>query len=175
MFEAALCAHISFQQISKNDIPLLYAWFKEPHVAQWWPVPDGDEFFEKFLARIRSKDTVAYLVLEDEIPFGYIQYYHLDATGEKAGKWLPPLPSNTVGIDQFIGDATYLHKGYGTRMIIAFIEYLRVIKPTITTVIVDPEPENTVAIRCYQKVGFEEVGEFKRPHGHALLMRKDIK
>jgi aminoglycoside 6'-N-acetyltransferase len=167
-------AMITFKKLAVQYLPLLYTWFQEPHVMQWWPVPQGEEFFDKFLERIRSKDTFAYLVLADEITFGYIQYYRLDVTGDKTGKWLPPLPSTTVGIDQFIGAPTYLGKGYGTNMIIAFIEYLRKIEPMITTVIVDPEPENTVAIKCYKKVGFEEIGEFKTPYGKALLMRKEI-
>ena len=56
-----------------------------------------------------------------------------------------------------------------------FINYLGTIEPTITTVIVDPEPENIAAIKCYEKVGFNPVGTYDVPWGgQSLLMRYDI-
>lgn len=93
----------------------------------------------------------------------------------KAGAHIPiDLPQATVGTDQFIGDSDYIGKGYGTLMIKAFIEFLQKIEPTITTVIVDPEPTNYPAIRCYEKVGFKKVIECMTPYGPALFMRYDI-
>ena len=165
----------TFTRVTDNDLPLLYSWFKQPHVSQWWPVPAGDEFFEKFLARIRSKDTFAFLATLNEAPIGYIQYYYIDRTQEKAGSWLPELPLTTVGTDQFIGESEYLNKGYGTRMIKDFIVHLAPLEPTITTVIVDPDPTNLAAIRCYEKVGFTPMGTYTAPWGPALLMRYDLK
>ena len=84
------------------------------------------------------------------------------------------LPSSTVGTDQFIGDLDYIGKGVGTRMIKEFITYLSTIEPKVTTIIVDPEPENRAAIRCYEKVGFKKVGVYELSWGPALLMRYDV-
>lgn len=165
----------SFKKISSDDIPQLLNWFKEPHVQQYWPVPEDNELIEHFLKRIRSKDTFGYIVYLAEKPIGYIQYYYIDRTQEKAGAWLPELPLTTIGTDQFIGNPAYVGKGYGTQFIKEFIAYLRTIEPGITTVIVDPEPTNSAAVRCYEKVGFKKVGAFQTPHGPALLMRYDIK
>jgi len=39
--------------------------------------------------------------------------------------------------------------------------------------IVDPEPANKPAIRCYEKAGFTQVGEFQTPCGPALVMIKN--
>lgn len=168
-------AQFNFKKITPNDLPLLYSWFKQPQVEQWWPVPTQEEFFEKFLLRIRSKDTFPFLVLADGIPFAYIQYYYIDRTQPKAGKWLPELPETTVGTDQFIGDPAFLAKGYGAAFIKAFIDYLATIEPHITTVIVDPDPTNIIAIRCYEKNGFKKVGNYTTEYGQIVLMRYDRK
>jgi RimJ/RimL family protein N-acetyltransferase len=166
----------TFKRVTPDDVPLLYTWFQEPHVKEWWPVPEkDDDFFAYFLPKIRSKDTFPFLVLMNTVPLGYIQYYYIDRTLEKAGSWLPELPSTTVGIDQFIGDINSTGKGYGTLLIKDFITYLAALEPTITTIILDPTPENHAAIRCYEKVDFKRVGEFMTPSGYAaLLMRYDI-
>lgn len=84
------------------------------------------------------------------------------------------MPQTTVGTDQFIGELNYIGKGYGTLAIKSFILFLGKINPNITTIIVDPEPNNYAAIRCYEKVGFREIGTFQTSYGPALLMRFDI-
>lgn len=165
--------HFVFKKITEKDLPTLLAWFKEPHVEKWWPTPETDELFVKFLERIRSKDTFGYMVFLGDLPIGYIQYYYIDRTLEKAGSWLPPLPETTIGTDQFIGDLNYVDKGYGTQFIKQFIHELKTIEPNITTIIVDPDPENVAAIRCYEKVGFRSLGVYDAPWGPALLMRYD--
>lgn len=166
----------TFKRVTEVDIPLLASWFKEPHVKEWWPTPaENEDFFNQFLIKIRSKDTFPYLAFMNGIPIGYIQYYYIDRRLEKAGSWLPELPTTTVGTDQFIGNPQYIGKGYGTQLIKAFISYLTsVLEPSITTIIVDPEPKNIAAIRCYEKVGFYTVGTYETPYGPALLMRYDI-
>ncbi len=138
-------------------------------MEQWWPVPKDDEYIPNFLKRTRD-GTMPYLVMLDNKPIGYIQTYILDYNKHP---WLPPLPTNTLGIDQFIGEPDYLHKGLGTLFIKAFIDYLTQ-RQDITCVILDPEPANLAAIRCYEKVGFKKVGEFQATFGPALLMRYDI-
>jgi RimJ/RimL family protein N-acetyltransferase len=141
-------------------------------------VLEKDLTIEKFLAKIRSKNTFAYIVFLNDKPIAYIQYYHIDRTIDKAGSWLPPeLPTTTVGTDQFIGDPAYVGKGYGTLFIKEFIDYLtHTLEPNITTIILDPDPANYAAIRCYEKVGFKSMGTYTTPGGHpALLMRYDVK
>lgn len=165
----------TFKILTKNDWPLIINWLKEKHVNQWWPVPKEDENFEDFLMQLRSKDTIGYLIMFNEIPIGFIQYYYIDQTKEKTGAFYPKLPKNTIGTDQFIGDLNYIGKGYGTILIKEFIHFIAKLKPDITTVIVDPEPNNYPAIKCYEKVGFKQIGNFETAFGPALLMQYDIK
>jgi RimJ/RimL family protein N-acetyltransferase len=169
---------ITFKRATEHDAQLIYSWFKEPYVAQWWPVPESNEgFLDYFLPRIRSRDTFPFVVYINDIPFGYIQYYYINRTHEKTGgDWLPHgLPEKTtVGIDQFIGDPQYLHKGYGALMIKEFIAYLHQLESHITTIVLDPSPDNIVAIKCYEKVGFKHMGIVNAPWGKAVFMRYDI-
>jgi RimJ/RimL family protein N-acetyltransferase len=168
--------HFTFTKLTQNDWSLLLQWFKEPHVEKWWPTPEENELMEYFLEKIRSKNTFGFVVLLDEKPIGYIQYYYIDRSKVESGSLLPSLPDETtIGIDQFIGDPNYLHKGYGTQFIKQFIAELPIIEPEITTIILDPNPENLAAIRCYEKVGFEKVCTYENPWGTSLLMRCDIK
>ena len=166
--------HFNFKKITEEDLPLLLTWFDELHVQRWWPTPDKDELLEKFLQRIRSKDTFGYIVFLNNVPIGYIQYYYIDRKNEKSGSWLPELPETTIGTDQFIGDSHYIGKGYGTLFIKQFINELQKVESHITTIIVDPEPDNVVAVRCYEKVGFAKIGIFDVYGGKHLLMRYDI-
>lgn len=165
---------ITFKKLTNEDIPLLIKWFSHPHVHKWWPILEQNEVIDHFLKRIRSKDTFGFIVYFDGEPIGYIQYYYINQEGEKTGKYLPPLAPHTIGTDQFIGDPMYIGKGIGTKMIKAFIEYLRRIEPNTTSIIVDPDPDNIQAIKCYEKVGFKRLGVYDTAYGSCLLMKYDL-
>jgi RimJ/RimL family protein N-acetyltransferase len=173
--QQSITPHFFFKKLTQDDWPLLLKWFKEPHVEQWWPTPEENELMEYFLEKIRCKNTFGFVVFLDEKPIGYIQYYYIDRSKIESGSLLPALPDETtVGIDQFIGDLNYLHKGYGTLFIKQFIVELPTVEPKMTTVILDTNPENLAAIRCYEKVGFLPVCTYENPWGTSLVMRYDI-
>ncbi|KKP35855.1 MAG: GCN5-like protein N-acetyltransferase [candidate division TM6 bacterium GW2011_GWF2_32_72] len=163
--------NLIFKPVEEKDLSLLYTWFQKPHVVEWWPVPKKEEdFFNSFLKRIRD-GVVPYIVLSDNRPIGYIQSY--DIAQSKKHAWLPPLPGKIIGIDQFIGEPDCLGKGIGTLFIKKFVKNL-IDKNNDITVIVDPEPNNFAAIRCYEKVGFKKFGEYTTPWGPALLMIYEV-
>lgn len=168
--------HITFKPVTRQDIPLLFEWFLQPHVHQWWAVPEAlQEFSGYILDKVKNDKAYAFMVFLNDTPLGYIQYYNLNGTSKKSEKWLPELPINTVGIDQIIGEKSMLGKGYGTLFIKEFITYLTaVIDPEITTVIADPDATNLGAIKCYEKVGFKNMGTYDAGWGLAALMRYDI-
>ncbi|EQC45184.1 acetyltransferase, GNAT domain protein [Bacteriovorax sp. BSW11_IV] len=58
-------------------------------------------------------------------------------------------------------------------MIGEFIKFLKA-NHSISKVITDPSPDNPRAIRCYEKVGFNRVGEIKTPNGKAILMEYEV-
>ena len=173
-YEKASVMNFTFRQVTKEDLDVVCPWFKEPHVKQWWPVPlEGEDFFKSFIKRIRM-GTVPYIVLLDNKPIAYIQTYPISQQRDEKKSWLPLLPDNTIGTDQFIGPSDYVGKGFGALMLKEFITYLRTNNTNITTIVVDPDPANQAAIKCYEKVGFKKIGEFQAPWGRALLMRYDV-
>jgi RimJ/RimL family protein N-acetyltransferase len=66
------------------------------------------------------------------------------------------MPPDAAGIDLFIGEDAYLHRGLGSRILRAFVN--NVIVPSgVTTVSIDPSAENRIAIRAYEKAGFRHL------------------
>jgi RimJ/RimL family protein N-acetyltransferase len=42
--------------------------------------------------------------------------------------------------------------------------------PAVTEIRLDPHPDNSRAIRCYEKAGFRNLGEMATPDGPAVMM-----
>lgn len=165
--ELAIAHDFTFTRVVLEDLPTLYRWFAQDHVNKWWPIPqESEKFFDHFLKRIRSTEISPYMVSMDGAAIGYLQSYPVDRRKES---WLPELPDVTIGIDQFIGEKDFIGKGYGTLMVKAFITKLKAENPDVT-VMLDPDPKNLTAIRCYEKVGFVKLGEFMRDNGDPALI-----
>ena len=159
--------HYGFRPLTGKDMKLIARWLAEPHVAAWW----GDK--ESELAGIADNiDSIAVepLIIElDGRPIGYIQSY--DPNLEEGENPYADQPFGTLGIDQFIGEPELIGKGHGTRLIAEFVATL--FEEGAPRVIVDPNPANAGAIRCYEKVGFRRLGPVQTPDGEMLLMAID--
>lgn len=139
---------IGFRSLDRNDYELLYRWLCNPEVARWWDRPASlEEVVEKYDPQsAENYDLRSYVILLDERPIGYIQAYDGDVPA-------------TAGIDLFIGEDAHRHRGLGAKIINSFVDELVFADPAITRCIVDPSPENVVAIAAYQKAGFRRVAE----------------
>lgn len=138
---------VSFKSLEVVDFPLLFEWLQRLHVKEWWD--DGDDTLEKVVEHYgpsSDKEEVERFILmwspaADTAmrPVGYFQWYLL--------------PDGTAGTDQFIGEPDLLEQGIGTEAVPMFLAMLieRYDPPRI---VVDPDPRNARAIRCYEKVGF---------------------
>ncbi len=161
---------IEFRPLTETDLPLLLDWLNRPHLQEWWrdEVTSLEEAREKYLPRIAGSDAARpYLASCDGQPVGYIQYY--DAA-EGSPEWWPDEPEpGVLGIDQFLADGSRLGHGLGTTMVSEFVAFLMA-DPRVTEIRVDPHPDNRRAIRCYAKVGFQDLGRITTPDGPALMM-----
>ena len=140
--------HITFRKLAEADLPLMHRWLNTTHVREWYKVLGKNEpalqtVADKYLPRIHGRDPVhCYLVMYDTRPVAYIQSAVIvDAI-------------NVTGIDTFIGEVDFLHKGFGVVFIRKFLKEIVFQEPEITSCSVDPEPANKIAIRAYQKAGF---------------------
>jgi aminoglycoside 6'-N-acetyltransferase Ib len=163
---------ISFRPLRLIDLRLLHEWLQRPHVAEWWsPTPSFEEVEEEFGPLTGDNSTTRpYIVLFDGTPSGYIQSYV--ARGSGGGWWEDEHDPGVRGIDQFLAHTDLLGQGLGTLMVRAFV--LRLFAdPAVTRIQTDPSPENSRAIRCYEKAGFRAMSVVDTPDGPAVLMYCD--
>jgi RimJ/RimL family protein N-acetyltransferase len=160
---------ITFRPLARRDLPMLHEWLTRPHVAEWWgPSQTLAEITEEFGAYIADPTSVQpHIALLDGAPLGFIQSYV--AMGSGGGWWEVERDPGVRGIDQFLANAQQLGQGLGTRMVRSFVRRLFEDR-AVTRVQTDPSPANGRAIRCYEKAGFQRVGEVETPDGRALLM-----
>jgi aminoglycoside 6'-N-acetyltransferase len=134
---------INFQHLTAADYPQLYHWLHNPEVARWWDSPSSLVGVAKKYdpQNPENSDLRSYVIFVDEVPIGYVQAYD--------GR-----DPNTVGIDLLIGEDSHRHRGLGARIITTFVRELVFSTPAIARCIVDPTPENAIAIAAYRKAGF---------------------
>jgi aminoglycoside 6'-N-acetyltransferase len=155
-----------FRPVTMADLPLLAEWLEQRHVRRWWgETADALVSIEEHL---RDPAVEPYMVTLDGRDFAFIQVADLDDEDDAA---LDGQPEGTCGIDQFIGVEALVGKGHGPAFMASFCSMLFVRGKN--RVLVDPHPDNIVAIRAYTKAGFQRLGETTTNYGRALLMALD--
>src|SRR4026209_264637 len=160
-----MSAAYQFRPMSDLDLPVIRHWLKQPHVAQWWR--DPAEQFELISGDLDHPDMAQFIVTTGARPFGYLQCYNLSAWDSGFG----PQPAGTRGLDQFIGEPDMIDRGHGSAFIRAFAD--RPLHTGTPRIVIDPDPANARAIRCYEKAGFQKDRMVDTPDGPALLMVRD--
>ena len=160
--------------MTREDLPMLYAWLCRRHVAQWFDgAPDSLETVIDTYGPAIDGDIPqwCYIALIDGAPIGFIQAYS-PAGWHAAGWWLEVTDPNVRGVDQFLANEDQLNQGIGTAMTSAFVDMLFA-DPAVSYIQTDPEPDNLRAIRCYEKSGFRIVGRIDTPAGPSVLMHRE--
>ena len=148
--------NIQFRELNINDMNQLYIWLNNPEVKKWYGKKDvtQDDVTDEYSDYIGDGDpTAAYIIVIDGIEAGYIQTYFIDNYPEY-NKHVGADP-NSAGLDLFIGESEYLHKGYGSMIINRFLEEVIFSNPLVDKCILGPEPKNICAIKTYEKCGFK--------------------
>lgn len=139
------------RQAVPADAPLLRRWDEQPHVV----ASDPNDEWNWEVELTRTPDWREQLIAEaDGRPIGFIQI--IDPAREESHYWGDCLPGLRA-VDIWIGEATDLNRGHGTRMMqLALARCFA--SPEVTAVLIDPLASNTRAIRFYQRLGFHPVG-----------------
>jgi len=137
-----------FRSATNDDLDLLNAWVKQPHVARWWGADDhydtDDLADPRVVQWIVSCDGADFAFMQDYTVHGWDDHHFFD------------LPKGARGIDQMIGPAHMIGQGHGPAFITARCAQLFADgAPVIAT---DPHPDNTSAITAYAKCGFKPTG-----------------
>jgi aminoglycoside 6'-N-acetyltransferase len=152
---------VEFRRLEELDFPMLTAWLAQPQVRKFYqktPVSLVDVALE-YTASVRGEEpSHCHLALAAGTPFAYLQCYrNVDYPG-----WANLIGvSEGISVDLFIGDPTFLHRGFGRAALghylerIAFPHY-----PAETRAYIAHERANLAARRCSEAVGFRPVREF---------------
>jgi RimJ/RimL family protein N-acetyltransferase len=148
---------VDFRFLRADDLPRLHAWLNTESVKRWWEAEGDDLSVAGVLADYTpllegSTSVTAFIAEYSGEPVGYVQRYdphdHPDYWGGQE------LPRDYAGIDLLIGDARFLGRGFGPVMIRAFLRRIVFADPAVRGCLIDPHPDNRIAIRAYEKVGF---------------------
>lgn len=140
---------IHFRRLHHADLPLLAGWLREPHVARWFH--PADDWLSEMLEELGSQWLEHYIAYLGNEPLGFVQRY--DSALAPSGPWSSQ-PPGTWGLDLFVGDTSNLGKGFGARMLDAFIMQICWPDPRVERLLVDPEEGNLAAFATYRSVGF---------------------
>jgi RimJ/RimL family protein N-acetyltransferase len=164
---------VSFRPLRSDDLPLMHRWINTPHVREWWePLPTLAEVSARYAARIESREPTRSFIIEcDHEPIGYIQTYRI-ADYPAYATQVQPDPG-AAGVDLFIGEASRVGRGTGSRALREFVSSVVFADEAIDQCVIGPEPSNHRAIRSYRKAGFSYWKTIEVPGEHApeYLMR----
>ncbi len=155
---------ISFGELKESDLELMRKWLNTDFVKAWYGKKEWtfQEIADHYLPMINKKEpTDAFLIYYDRTPVGYIQTYLINDYPDynqyvQAG-------NNVAGMDLFIGERDYYHKGLGVQILVAFLNEVVFMNPLVQSCIVGPEPKNLAAIKAYHHSGFRYLKTIQIP------------
>jgi RimJ/RimL family protein N-acetyltransferase len=158
---------IEFKILQEKDLFLMHRWLNTPHVSEWWNLegnhhPSMGEVINHYSPRIKGEEAVdVFIIIYDSKPIGMIQSCCLDNEPEEKAKI--GLDHSCAGIDLFIGEEKYVHRGLGSDIIRGFLKDVVFKKYDVDYCIIDPQVENKIAIKAYEKVGFKYFKTYYNP------------
>jgi len=161
--------NFSFDPLSFDHLNRLHRWLQKPHVREFWD--DGGRTLEDVKQHYFYRSNVhSWIASIQGEPFAYLQMSLISENDEMA-MWRDR-EKNTLGIDLFIGETRYLGKKLSVPLINAFItQCLKNYFPC--RILVDPDSENTRAIKTYLNAGFTTLGELKLNGKLHLILIKE--
>ncbi len=161
---------ITFAPLAESHFPLLLKWLEMPHIKKWW---DQDVIYtmnlvqEKFgkhthgitLSKNSNNKTYAYIICCNKELIGYIQAYNAHDFSKENSIDLSAISASICGVDLFIGDSKFLHKGIGVQILNEFER--QVLASHFDWCLIDPAKDNLGAIKAFAKAGFKVSEQFQ--------------
>lgn len=165
---------MAFVPLGPEHYDLMRSWLAAPHMRDWWG--DPDEEFGYIRDMVEGRDsTRPFIIALDGRPVGLIECWfighHQNETWIVDHAWLAELPADAVGVDLSIGEAELLSQGIGSMALAAFVRGLHA--QGYRTIIIDPDPANTRAVRACYKAGVRPVPSLQGRTGATLIMQFD--
>lgn len=145
------------RRLIEEDKFLMAKWLSDPEVLRYYEGRDRPldlvQVEEDFFGE--ADDETRCLILCDEKPIGYVQFYPVGEEERRVYGYSDP-SEILFGMDQFIGEPAYWNKGIGTQLVEMIVAYL-LNEKNADRIVMDPQTWNERAIRCYEKCGFNKI------------------
>jgi len=167
---------ISFKTLSVDDLKRLHKWLLSPHINKWYDHGKQtlEEVKKKYIPRIKGESpTSCFQILFDGTPIGHIQMYKINDYPEY--KKALQINENAAGVDLFIGEKDFQHKGLGSIIIRKFLKDFVFTQLAVESCIIGPHPNNITAIKAYQKAGFKHIKTIVDPEGEEEYLMQQPK
>lgn len=150
----------TFAVASLADQPMIERWVKRPHVSEWLHGEGLQNTLDSLTQSFEgATDRQHWIAFHNGTPFGYLLTSEVDQSDE----WVSSIEfsgKKGISLDIFICETDYLGQGFGTKMI---VEFINTHLADVSDVLIDPEVKNRRAVHVYQKVGFKIVETFIAP------------
>lgn len=165
-----------FRPLRHDDLDMLARWFSAPHARAWYG-EDLAEIRAQYVPVIEGAVPVhAFVVQHEGRDIGLVEWERLGDFPEVQAAYGVEDP-DTSNCDVLIGEPDAAHRGLGAPLVRAFLREIVFADPRITGCVIDPESDNVIAIRCYEKAGFRflrAVAEDTEGNAvHLLELRRD--
>lgn len=127
-----------------EDITLMQKWLHQDYVERWYNDP------EDWLNEIRKRHNEFsflhhYIVMYNEKPIGFAQYYQCEAIREE---WYSSIDLDGVySIDYMIGEEAYLRKGLGKEIVKQLTKQIFQLANS-KAIVVQPDNENIASCKA---------------------------
>lgn len=145
----------TFAPLTAQDLPLLLGWLNAAHVRRWF---GGGTSAEKVAAEYGAMVSgevpiTAYIASLAGQPIAMIAWMRVSDLPELQQLYEIADP-DVANCDMLIGEPTAVHRGLGAALVRQFLAQVVFADPRISACVLDPVPDNAVAIRAYEKAGF---------------------
>lgn len=147
-----------FKELTRNDLKYMHKWLNQDFVMKWYNKrPYTMKQVEtKYLPYInKERPTQGYLIYYENSPIGYVQTYKIHDYEDCAQ--CVGISEVAAGLDIFIGEEKFLHKGLGKLIIHKFLKDIIFHSSETVSCILGCEIDNLAAIKAYEKAGFTRV------------------
>lgn len=147
-----------FRPLEQNDMERLHRWFHAPHAKQWFGGGRSLESVHDEYSEYLEPDQPirVYIVEYAGRPIGMLNWERMGDSPEFQQCYKVEDP-NSVNCDMILGESDIAHRGFGSTILRQFLRRIVFVDPRLTSCIIDPVPENAIAIRMYEKAGFRFV------------------
>ena len=153
----------ALRPMTEGDFPDVTRWVNAPHVARWWDEHRTAEQVAAYYGPgIRGEDAVRYWIWEvNGRSVGFCQDYRIADHPEFALLCGRP---DAIGFDYVIGEAAFVDRGLGTRLLWVFLRDIVVpAYDPVTELFAAPDHRNTRSLRVLEKLGATQGLWFDEP------------